>query len=458
MTFSSLIFLYAFLPLNLIALFFARSVKAKNVVLLVFSLIFYAWGEPKYVFLLLAMSLVDWFCALRIGRSKVWLGLGVGFNLLILGIFKYLGFFGSGVAHLLHVELPVLPLPLGISFYTFQLITYMVDVYRGEVEPRRDWFTVLLYCSLYHQCVAGPIVRYSDMEAQLLDRKITPKCFTEGGGRFARGLCKKVLLANPCGNLADNLIGASTAAPNMTRLAAIIGVLAYTLQIYLDFSAYSDMAIGLGKMCGITYPENFDHPYMSKTVTEFWRRWHMTLGRFFRDYVYIPLGGNRKGKLRGFLNLFIVWAITGLWHGASWNFVLWGLWSFLFIMLERLFLKDVLEKSRVLSHIYLLAIVYFGWALFRYSNMADVAAVIGAMFKGPFTSFETNALVKSNAFLLLASCVCCTPVFKFIREAVRNRAEGFYRFAASWLPPVMVIIASMALVGDSYNPFIYSNF
>jgi len=361
MVFSSLLFLYAFFSISLVFYGLCRSQKAQNAVLLIFSLIFYAWGEPKYVLLLMFMAFNAWACALGVERAeskgwkKFWAFLSSAIDIALIGYFKYAGLicslFGPVPEFIAKIALPI-----GISFYTFQLLTYVVDVYRQDAPAQKNYFNVLLYAALFHQCIAGPIVRYKTVDRELFGKRRQPELAT-GVSRFCAGLAKKVLLANPCGALADSLILADSVAADATLLAANLeflseqsvlgawlGIFAYGLHIYLDFSAYSDMAIGMGRMIGLHYLENFNYPYISRSVTEFWRRWHMSLGTFFRDYVYIPLGGNRCSFGRMLLNTFVVWALTGLWHGASWNFVLWGLWSFLFLMVEKFALKKWLDR------------------------------------------------------------------------------------------------------------------
>jgi len=471
MTFSSLIFLYAFLPLNLIFYYLVKGTEARNAVLLVFSLGFYAWGEPKYVFILMAMALADWLIGLFIagtkGRTlrKLWMLLGCAVNIGILGYFKYRGFFAENIKAVTGWPdvIPDLILPLGISFYTFQLLTYVIDVYRRDAKAQKNYFTLLLYTSLYHQCVAGPIVRYKDVERQLASRTETWQGFSEGAARFAAGLAKKVLLANPCGELADTLIGQTAGAEALAQVPVAgvwIGALAYMLQIYLDFSAYSDMAIGLGRMFGITYLENFNFPYISRSITEFWRRWHMSLSSFFRDYVYIPLGGNRRGIARQIVNLLAVWFLTGLWHGASWNFVLWGLYYFVLLVLEKFFLGKLLDKLPVISNIFTLAAVFGGWILFRFSDLSSVSAVFMGLFGkngNAFTNFEISTLISNNVFLLAGSALACTPVLKYIKLILKKK-PALYSVCASVVPALLMVLASVALVGNAYNPFIYFEF
>lgn len=476
MVFSSLFFLYLFLPLNLVVYYFAKSIKARNIVMLVFSLIFYAWGEPLYVLLLLFMTVCDWLISLYIEKqtphsvkAKLGLVMMAAVNLGLLGFFKYGTFLLENLGLILSRDLGTLDiiLPIGISFYTFQLISYVVDVYRGDVPAQKNFATLLLYVSLFHQCIAGPIVRYKDICAELYERRASMQDIAEGIWRFSFGLAKKAILANAMGSIASNLLTSGDALKNSSVLSLWVGVLAYSLQIYLDFSAYSDMAIGMGRMIGIHYRENFDYPYTSRSVTEFWRRWHISLGSFFRDYVYIPLGGNRKGRFRTYINLFVVWFLTGLWHGASWNFVLWGLYFFVFIFVEKLFLNRILSKDRIVSHIYLIIIVYFGWILFRFENMNDIITVLRGMFGingNAFTNFETNTIVSSNMFVLIFCAVVSTPIVRKIGSLVRytymdkKSVSMLYTIGRIAIPLLLFLLSTAALVGDSYNPFLYFQF
>ena len=478
MVFSSLLFLYAFLPLSLISYFLCRSLRGKNLSLLVFSLIFYAWGEPKYVLLLMAMALADWFCALRIAQApsknegKLWLILAAAIDLGLIGFFKYAGLFCSLFGPVPDFVARI-ALPIGISFYTFQLLTYVADVYRGDAAAEKEYWHVLLYAALFHQCIAGPIVRYNSIAEELFVARDGSEELTDGIRRFCVGLAKKALLANPCGALVDALLLSDTTAGDaslfaqnlgalqqVTVLGAWIGMAAFMMQIYLDFSAYSDMAIGMGKMLGLHYPENFNYPYTADSVTEFWRRWHMSLSSFFRDYVYIPLGGSRCAPWRAVLNTFVVWALTGLWHGASWNFVLWGLYWFAFLMLERLLLKPVLGKLRILSHLYLLLVVYCGWILFRFTDIrlgwTVFRALIGAN-GNRLSDFLTVTALQNNLFLLLASAIACTPLPRLVSELLARNGvwDGCRR---TLIPVLLLLLSTCALVGESYNPFLYFQF
>ena len=474
--FSSLIFLYLFLPLNLVVYYFAKTTKARNIVMLVFSLVFYAWGEPTYVLLLVFMALCDWLISLYIEkqtphgkRAKFGVAVMLFVNLGLLGLFKYGTFILQNLGYVIGKNLGSLDiiLPIGISFYTFQLISYVVDVYRGDVPAQKNFAILLLYVSLFHQCIAGPIVRYKDICSELENRRASSQDIADGIWRFCFGLAKKAVLANAMGSIADSLLSGGDTLKSASALSLWVGVLAFSLQIYFDFSAYSDMAIGMGRMIGIHYRENFDYPYMSRSVTEFWRRWHISLGSFFRDYIYIPLGGNRKGRLRTYLNLFIVWFLTGLWHGASWNFVLWGLYFFVFILIEKLFLLRVLSKDRIVSHIYLVIVVYFGWILFKFEDMSSVTAVLKGMFclnGNAFTDFETNAVAFSNIFIIIFCVLMSTPIIKKIGSVVRytymdkKAVSVIYSIGRIAIPLLLLLLSTAALVGDSYNPFLYFQF
>ncbi|MEE1053329.1 MAG: MBOAT family O-acyltransferase [Acutalibacteraceae bacterium] len=471
-----MIFLYLFLPLNLVVYYFAKTTKARNIVMLVFSLVFYAWGEPTYVLLLVFMALCDWLISLYIEKqtphgkmAKFGVAVMLFVNLGLLGLFKYGTFILQNLGYVIGKNLGSLDiiLPIGISFYTFQLISYVVDVYRGDVPAQKNFAILLLYVSLFHQCIAGPIVRYKDICSELENRRASSQDIADGIWRFCFGLAKKAVLANAMGSIADSLLSGGDTLKSASALSLWVGVLAFSLQIYFDFSAYSDMAIGMGRMIGIHYRENFDYPYMSRSVTEFWRRWHISLGSFFRDYIYIPLGGNRKGRLRTYLNLFIVWFLTGLWHGASWNFVLWGLYFFVFILIEKLFLLRVLSKDRIVSHIYLVIVVYFGWILFKFEDMSSVTAVLKGMFRlngNAFTDFETNAVAFSNIFIIIFCVLMSTPIIKKIGSAVRytymdkKAVSVIYSIGRIAIPLLLLLLSTAALVGDSYNPFLYFQF
>lgn len=490
MVFSSLLFVLVFLPFNLFCYFMVDSIKAKNMVLLVFSLVFYAWGEPVYVLILLGMSFFCWLFSLLIERSgkntakkKLVLFLAAAVCIGSIGLFKYAGFFCATLNQLAGrdiVAVPHLALPIGISFYTFQLLTYVVDVYRGEVPAQKSYWRVLLYAGLFHQCVAGPIVRYGDIENELTNRHTDLVEAGRGATRFLCGLAKKTVLANGCGAVVDALLLSDAAIADTSMLAANTAVLAgrsaltlwagmafYMLQIYLDFSAYSDMAIGMGMICGLHYKENFNYPYVSGSVTEFWRRWHISLGSFFRDYVYIPMGGNRCSTARHIFNLFVVWALTGLWHGASWNFVLWGLYFFIFLVLEKYVIGRFLKNAKVLSHIYLLVIVYFGWVLFKFTSLSQVGVVLRGMFclnGNHLAGYEIRTFLAKYVLFFILCVLACTPVVKKLSASLaKSAAKGggalvLHNTLHVVLPVALLVISVLFLIGDSYNPFLYFRF
>ena len=487
MVFSSLLFVYAFLPLCMLIYALARGIKAKNIVLLVFSLLFYSWGEPTYVLLLLFMTFADWVFALLIDKSdskaigrKILIILTCIVNLGIIGVFKYTGFFLGNIQSIFGLPsiIPDIVLPIGISFYTFQLLSYVIDVYRKEVPAQKNFFWLLLYSSLFHQCIAGPIVRYKDVEREILSRRTSTHEITKGISRFAVGLAKKSILANMCGSLSDTLLVSdmlinSSATEALTELSSRsvvglwMGVLFYMLQIYLDFSAYSDMAIGMGLMVGFHFKENFNYPYTAKSVTDFWRRWHISLGSFFRDYVYIPLGGNRKGAMRTYLNILVVWLLTGLWHGASWNFVLWGLFFCVFLIIEKVGLLKLINRiPSVFSRIYLLIVVFFGWILFRFSDFRFIPVVLKGMFAGngnALIDFETRTLLISNFIFIIIAILAVTSLVKFISEKLRPKKgktvySVIYHIISAIIPIALLLLSTIMLVGDSYNPFLYFQF
>lgn len=476
MVFSSLFFVYFFLALNLFIYSRTHKITSKNIVMLVFSLIFYSWGGPKYLLLLIGMTFISWITALGIYKyrnyKKSILILACVLLLGLLGIFKYSGFVLSGIQAITGFpeSIPNIVLPIGISFYTFQLLSYVVDVYRGDVRPQKKFWLLLLYASLFHQCIAGPIVRYHDVQEEILHRKVLSKEVGKGIKRFCIGLAKKAILANGCAVIADTFLtsGDLKALADVPAMGLWLGVLAFTLQIYLDFSAYSDMAIGMGLMIGFHYKENFNYPYMADSVTEFWRRWHISLSTFFRDYVYIPLGGNRKGKTRTIINLFIVWFLTGMWHGASWNYILWGLYFFVFLVIEKNWLLKKFQRlPHFVSHIYALVIIYFGWILFKFEDLAGVGITLKGMLGlngNGFSNMQVSLAFKNNIFFLIFVIIASTPLLKTIHTKVvqwfrqRNAIPYIVYAYEIILPVVLLILSTMALVGNSYNPFLYFQF
>ena len=477
MVFSSMLFVFLFLAANLLTQFLIRDVRKKNIVMLAFSLVFYGWAGPRYLLLLLLMVAICWIGALMTEKAaektarKRRMILTVAACLVILGIFKYLGFLLGTVKAVIGVPevIPKIVLPIGISFYTFQLISYVVDVYRGEVEAQRLYWKLLLYASLFHQCIAGPIVRYRDVAEDLEKRNMTPKEISAGISRFTVGLAKKAILANGCAAIADSfLTGTAETLAKVPAMGILLGIFVYTLQIYLDFSAYSDMAIGMGLMCGLHYKENFDYPYTSRSIAEFWRRWHISLGSFFRDYVYIPLGGNRCSERRQLVNLFVVWFLTGLWHGASWNFVLWGLFFGVLIALERFPLKGKLERiPDPLRPVIVFVIVMLGWILFKFTDFHMLGTAIKGLFglnRNGFSSRTVGLAIRNNWFFLIVCLLAVTPFWRNLRRILANlskKAAALYWINGVWeiaQPVLLLVVSAMALAGNSYNPFLYFQF
>lgn len=473
MVFSSLVFLFLFLAIHLFVYHMVDE-RYRNVVLLVSSLIFYSWGGPRYLVLLMGNTLASWGFALLIERSdspgkrKLWLVAECVVLLGVLGIFKYLGFFCANFQAIFGVPelIPEIVLPIGISFYTFQLISYVVDVYRGEIDAQPSYWKLLLYSSLFHQCIAGPIVRYQTVAEQIDERRPTKNDIYYGVRRFSIGLAKKAVLANSCAAVADTLLPIGDASlATQTTTGYWLGMLFFGLQIYLDFSAYSDMAIGMGRMVGFRYLENFNYPYQAVSIQDFWRRWHISLSSFFRDYVYIPLGGSRCSKAKYVRNIFIVWFLTGMWHGASWNYILWGLYFAVFLLLEKFVIQG--RIPRIAGHVYALVVVYFGWVLFKFENFAELGMVLAGMFGlagGGFTGLEVHTLFMQNIFLMLFCFIACTELGKRLHKALfdaaqrNNVALTIYGITEAITPVILLIIAVAALAGASYNPFIYFQF
>lgn len=468
MVFSGLLFLYVFLPVVLMLYFIGKNTAYRKGVLIAASLVFYAWGEPVWVVLLIAASVLGWGSALILERAQgrrkrlpvLWLAVAVQLSGLV--YFKYAAFFLANLYRFTGFSLPFkeVALPIGISFYTFQIISYLVDVYRKQVTAQ-PLNKVMLYVSLFPQLVAGPIVRYTDIERDIDNRRITLAGFSEGITRFAIGLGKKVIFANQLGEVAAMLLDGPQY--RLSVLGAWFGISLFALQIYFDFSGYSDMAIGLGKMFGFTYPENFNYPYVSKRAGEFWRRWNMSLGAFFRDYVYIPLGGNRRWYAR---NLFIVWGLTGLWHGASWNFVLWGLYFGVLIFLENKFLSRLLEKLPAFaSHLYGVLFILVGWTLFYFTDLRRGLVFLSILFGAtdhPFYTLETGIQFRAHAVLFVAGVVASLPIWRRLVErwmASSSVRAGIHRnLAVPLANAVLLLVSTLLLVGESYNPFLYFRF
>ena len=471
MTFSSLTFTTLFFPAVLILYFICTDLRWRNGVLLVASLIFYSWGEPVWVLAMIGSTAINYVAAKLIDRAsspglrKTALVVGAAASLAVLFYFKYAAFLVNSVTSLFGVSfsIPVLELPIGISFYTFQVLTYTVDVYRGKSPVQRDPFKLMLYVSCFPQLIAGPIVQYSDVAVMLDERESTLEGFTEGMKRFAVGLSKKVLLANVCGLIIEELPSAAGASGMSVLGAWYISVL-YSLQLYFDFSGYSDMAIGMGRIFGFTYKENFNYPYILKSASEFWRRWHISLGSFFRDYVYIPLGGNRRGRARTALNLAIVWALTGLWHGASWNFVIWGLYYGVLIILEKLVLADFREKlPGAAQHIAALFLIVVGWTVFYYTDMGCLGKHLGAMFgigAAGLSDPVTMAVIRKYTVLPLIAAIASLPILPRLKAWLgkHEKLEGAADIVSLVCLTALMLLSMIFIVGQSYNPFIYFRF
>lgn len=470
MVFSSLLFVFAFFTPHLVVYFFAPNGK-KNLVLLISSLIFYAWGGPKYLLLLMLETFISWYFALKMSdskKSKLYLILACCCLLGLLAIFKYTGFFLNNLKFFIHWpdKIPTIVLPIGISFYTFQLLSYVVDVYKKEVSPQQDYWKLLLYSSLFHQCIAGPIVRYETVQNEIDNRKVSFEDVFYGFRRFSIGLAKKAILANSCASIADTLLpGGLDAIHNQSVLGIWLSMICYMLQIYLDFSAYSDMAIGMGRMIGFHYLENFNYPYIAKSVQDFWRRWHISLSSFFRDYVYIPLGGNRCSKKKWIRNMFVVWFLTGMWHGASWNFILWGLYYLCFLLLEKFYIKD--RMPDIWKRVYTLLVIFFGWIIFKYSDLSQLGAVLLGLFGigvSGFCSMEVKTIFLSNVFFLIFSMLACTILGKSLHKYLVKKSNTdnvvmvLYSIFAAIVPFTLMFVSFLALLGNSYNPFLYFQF
>ena len=466
MVFSSLTFLTLFLPVTIGLYFLLPSIRWKNTVLLFASMVFYAWGEPLWIFALIALTLLVWLSSAGIVRSRrlwarrLWLTLGVIGPMAVLAYVKYAGFLFAPLFDLVGLSIPQVRMPLGISFFTFQIVTYAVDVYRDQSLYQKNPFDLLLYIGCFPQLVAGPIVRYQDVASQLTCRTTSMEGFTAGMKRFACGLGKKVLLANICGRIVEDVV-ANQSLYGMSVAGGWYMALLYSLQIYFDFSGYSDMAIGMGRIFGFTYAENFNYPYMSRSVSEFWRRWHISLGTFFREYVYIPLGGNRVGPLRLLFNLFVVWGLTGLWHGASANFVIWGLYYFVLIAMERFVLRRAAEQlPSLLRIIGTYALVLVGWIIFYFVDTTQMSAylwsLIGVGGQGalPLITSELMIVVSQySVFPLLALCAAF-PLWQALRPEVLDRLSGLFTLFLT----LVFALSLLMIVGQSYNPFIYFRF
>lgn len=464
MVFSSLTFLFAYLPIVL-AVYYLVPMRWRNLVLLLVSLFFYGWGEPVYILVMIFSILMNWIFGNFISRyrdsdrkkAKHFLVGCIVVNLALLGFFKYWDFFASNLNHL-GLSLPILrlSLPIGISFYTFQTMSYPIDLYRKQTDPQKSLVSFGAYVCMFPQLIAGPIVRYVDVAKQLDHRTLSRQSFYDGTRRFIVGLCKKVLLANNAGQVFETI--SQLPVSERSVLTAWLGIILYAFQIYFDFSGYSDMAIGLGKMLGFDFPENFNYPYISDSITEFWRRWHMTLSFWFRDYVYIPLGGNRHGLKRQLINIMIVWLLTGFWHGASWNFVLWGVYYGVILIMEKLFLLKWLKKSPGwVRHVYTIFVFLIGWVLFAFTDLNAIGGYLSSLFfaSGVLADGRAWFYLRDNMVLLIVSAIACTPIAK-TGWNILNTEKG------EVLVPVLTVaglaVCTAFIVDASYNPFLYFRF
>ena len=473
MVFSDLFFLFAFIPAfaicYLLAGLWRGGLGARNIILVIFSLIFYAWGEPVYVLLMLFSVLLNYLSGLAIGKTqgtgRRWaLIMGLVCNLLILGTFKYLGFFVQTLASIgISVSAPTIALPIGISFYTFQSISYLIDVYRNESPVQKRFRDLLLYISMFPQLIAGPIVRYGTIAHEIHNRQVTANDLADGIYRFLRGLGKKVILANQLSELSSQFL--VNELNDLTTTGAWLGIVAFTLQIYFDFSGYSDMAIGLGRCLGFHFNENFRHPYCCNSITDFWRRWHISLGSFFRDYVYIPMGGNRSHQA---LNILVVWFLTGMWHGASWNFIIWGVYFGIIVMLEKYTLLRIINKvPAVFLHIYSLLLVVIGWGIFYFDDFSQMTVFFQRFFgqAETFHDFLTTSAITDNFWMWVLALLFCMPVRSTsARLLARFTHEGSnlhqtLKFSVRLAVSLLMLILSVALlVGATNNAFIYTRF
>lgn len=466
MVFSSTIFLCVYLPLVLLGYYICPK-KGRNLFLLIVSLVFYAWGEPKYVFLMIFSILINYvFGRLmdknrgRQKRMKLLLVLSVVIDLGLLSVFKYTDFVITNINAIFGSSFDLLniALPIGISFYTFQAMSYTIDVYRDDVRVQKNLIDFGMYITMFPQLIAGPIVRYADVQDQLAERSVTTADFSEGVMRFVVGLGKKVLLANQMGAVWSDIYALGG---DVSALMAWTGAIAYTFQIYFDFSGYSDMAIGLGRMFGFKFPENFRYPYQSVSITDFWRRWHITLSTWFKEYLYIPLGGNRRGLTRQALNLLIVWSLTGFWHGAGWNFVMWGLYYFVILFIEKLFLLKALDKlPKFFRHVYALVLIIIGWVIFASDDVSVLLPYLGSMFgaNGAIGGMDVYTLLTKAVLLI----ICCIASTELPKKLFLSAAGAMNEKAAFTLKSVLMIallaMSMILLIGDSYNPFLYFRF
>ena len=465
MTFSSLMFIFVFLPLFIISYFIFKNNNYRNFIILIFSLIFYAYGEPIYILLMLFSIFINYIiglCIDKFDKRKLFLIIGISINLLMLGIFKYTDFIIEIINTLLKTNIGYvnIPLPIGISFYTFQSLSYIIDVYLKKVKVQKNIMNLGCYISFFPQLIAGPIVRYDQIEKELKERKNSIKGFAYGIRRFIKGLAKKVILADNISYICTSIFALEPS--NYGFIGALIGIISYSLQIYFDFSGYSDMAIGLGKMFGFNFLENFDYPYISKSITEFWRRWHISLSSFFKDYVYIPLGGNRVEKYRFILNVLIVWTLTGIWHGANINFMIWGIYYGIILLIEKIVLNKYLNKMHnIFRYVYTLIIVMIGWGIFRANSFSDIKSLLSSLVFingfGNLTLFKYTGILSIKYILFfILGIIFSTPVIKKIYDKLKDYKYTSYIVDITYI--LLFITSIMYIVIGTYSPFIYFRF
>lgn len=467
MLFSSMLFLWLFLPICILGNYLLKK-EYRNYFLLIMSLIFYAWGEPIYVLLMLFSIFLNWFFGLCIEYKPKFkrfaLGLCIVLNLLLLGYFKYYNFFVDNFNALFNGEiLPVknIALPIGISFFTFQALSYVIDLYRGDCKVQKNLFNLALYITFFPQLIAGPIVRYSDIDSQIQNRNLSSEKFAKGLRRFIYGLGKKVIVSNCLAEITDSVFAFE--ASELTFATAWIGALAYTFQIYYDFSGYSDMAIGLGHIFGFDFLENFNYPYLSRSIQEFWQRWHISLGTWFKEYLYIPLGGNRKGKIRTYINLLIIFFATGMWHGANWTFIIWGLYHGFFQIIERFGLKKFLVKHKIFSHIYCVIVFIFGWVIFRADTLSQgidfIIHMVTPWAENAAGAVSVLSVMNVRAWIILAVAILGSGIIKVILDKIPNITLRLKNSIPEMLYLTAVIVYSIILLAsNTYNPFIYFRF
>lgn len=464
MVFSSLPFLFAYLPLTLL-LYFIAPLRWRNFVLLIVSLLFYGWGEPVYIWIMILSILIDYTHGILVDKyrerdklARWFVAESVIFNLLLLGFFKYWDFFAANLSLIPGISIPQfgIPLPIGISFFTFQTMSYTIDVYRQDAPAQKNIISFGAFVTMFPQLIAGPIVKYKAVAQELIEREHSMENFAQGAQRFVVGLSKKVLLANNIGALWDMQLNAYRAG-TMTLTGGWLGLLAFAFQIYFDFSGYSDMAIGLGQIFGFRFPENFNHPYLADSVSDFWRRWHMSLTSWFREYLYIPLGGNRGGMWKTLRNIFLVWFCTGIWHGASWNFILWGLYFFIWLMLEKYVFRNLLNKApRAVKHLYTLLVVLFGWGIFAIDNLNTMSGYFAVCFGGgTLWNAMDGYTLRSYAVILVVLAVASTEFGLHIWQNLSEKSRSLLRPVLMMLG---LVVCTAYLVDGSYNPFLYFRF